>query len=61
MVDRPNNPNMMSLAKYVYDEQRDEDTAPADMGDVTAVILMMARKIIRLENQIKALKKQLEQ
>lgn len=44
-------------AENIYNEQRNVDTPPADMEDVTKVIRMMALEIYRLATKVKELEK----
>jgi len=45
------------LAETIYIDQRDTETPPADMEDVTKVIRMMAFEINRLAAKVRELEK----
>jgi hypothetical protein len=46
---------MLSLAKKIYDDQRDIDTPPAEMEDVTELLLLVVKKMMELDSRIKTL------
>ena len=52
--------SILTLAKEIYDDQRDYETPPAEMEDVTELLLLLAKKVVQLESQVKTLQKQTE-
>lgn len=48
--------DILKFAKEIYDQQRDPETPPADMEEITEIILMLAKKIKNLELKYKAKK-----
>lgn len=51
---------IVKAAENIYNDQRDIDTPPADMEEVTKVIRMMSLEIYRLATKIKELEKHVE-
>lgn len=53
VVNKRRKRSILALAQKIYDDQRDYDTPPAEMEDVTELLLLMAKKIGQLEAQLK--------
>ena len=60
MVKKTRRRSILTLAKEIYDDQRDYETPPAEMEDVTELLLLLAKKVVQLESQVKTLQKQTE-
>jgi hypothetical protein len=47
--------SIRKLAEEIYDEQRDVDTPPAELEDITKLLRMMAVEIERIAGEVKEL------
>jgi len=48
--------DIVKIAEHIYEQQLDVDTPPAEMEDVTELLLRLAKEVKKLQVQIKRLK-----